>query len=320
MAVVVGLQAPAFGAESGGNRVTVPVTRHPMDPTLGAGGLWMVHPEDDVVTRIDPSTNTVSTIPDYPCVVEACWTTSVNVGRVARVYSDGEVLLDVKVVWTGALDGTIRMLDPRTGQMLRRGSIDLEIHDIEHAGGWLYVSGWDEDDRGVLYRIDPVTFEVLDRDLFASPPMLTQSGYSLWLLTYEGEVRSIEPSSGEEFWAMRFPGGIDIAGYSNSVLLLSIDGVVARVDPWTHELETSRRVFSRGFGHIATGSGAAWVVRESSGDRNIGTLVKIDPFTLEVTGSLPLPGRGFDVVAGGGDVWVTNGWGAKAYRIDASSV
>ena len=266
---------------------------YPSSPGYGHGALWAVHPIDDVVTRIDRNTEEVRSIYGPPCEQEVCGTTTVEIGD--------------RDVWVGGTDGTIRRLDPATGEIESRDFVAYGVFDIEETETSLWVSAVRDDfHHGAVYRVDPITRTVLSRIDFPAPPMLAETEGAVWALTWNGRLSQIDLLTGLESERFHLGPAVDLDATRRSVYVSGANGVVKRFDASNGELLKRRLVFTKGYGQMAVRRDSLWAIKEPVGSGGYGVLEGLDARSLEPMGHEYINGTGLDItLANDGSVWLT---------------
>ena len=268
-------------------------SEYPSYPAYGHGALWAVHPIDDVVTRIDRSTGEVRSILGPLCEQEVCGTTTVEIGD--------------RDVWVGGTDGTIRRLDPETGEIESRDFVAYGVFDIEETETSLWVSAVRNGfHRGAVYRVDPITRTVLSRVGFREPPMLAETKGAVWALTWNGRLSKIDALTATVSARFHVGDAVDLDATRRKVYVSGADGVVKRFDASSGALLDRALVFARGYGHIAVRGDSLWAIKEPTGSGGYAQLVGLDARSLEPMGRAYINGSGLDIALDkDGSVWLT---------------
>jgi YVTN family beta-propeller protein len=267
-----------------------PLSASPGQVAVGAGSVWVTHPDDGKVTRLDPATGVardtipVGVSPAGIAVGEgAVWVVDGGGRAVDRIdpatgdvrsYTVGNGPVDVALgqgsVWvTNRLDGTVSRLAPDTGDV----QATIPVGDgptgvaVTNDGVWVAISG-----TGRLVEIDPGPNHVVASVGVGNGPGAVAAG----------------------------PDGVWVAN--------TLDDTVARIDPSIPSVAETIPV-GLGPADFAFTGGAVWVTDEFGG-----TLARIDPAGHRVnatinTGSEP---RGLAVVDG--DLWVAARGAATSHR------
>ncbi len=141
-------------------------------------------PADDVLLRIDPTTNAVEE-----------WTTGIE--------GAGSVAVGGDAIWVSLIfehgiqghaeDTTIVRIDPLTGDVLQSFATGGALGDEGEIAATADAV-WVRAPEPWLVRIDPVTNEIVDRiDTRSGPGAVTFAFGSLWVTTERGEVLRLEP-------------------------------------------------------------------------------------------------------------------------------
>jgi streptogramin lyase len=156
-----------------------------------------------------------------------------------------------------------------------------------------------------LYRVDPYTgntVNVLPVDYL----FRVVSGHSaIWISTgSDGRVLRVDPETNEVVAEIEIGAGpVTELAISEEAVWVSAVSDLVRLDPVTNEI-VARLRDDGGFGDVAYGEGALWIVAGANQD---GAVWRIDPTTNRVQLKRPLPDPHFmnEIAVGEGAVWVT---------------
>jgi YVTN family beta-propeller protein len=139
----------------------IPLARAPFAIAMGAGSVWAVDGEQDVVRRIDPES-----------------------GKVRRVIRAGNAPVAITVgagaVWV-ANDGddSVSRIDPRTSSVTKAISVGEQPAAVATGGGSVWVANSGD---GSVSRIDPQTNQVIDTfSVGHSPQGVAVAGGAAWV-------------------------------------------------------------------------------------------------------------------------------------------
>jgi len=271
----------------------VPVGIGPLDVAVGDGAVWVAdgglgqrHP--GVISRVPLSGR----------------------GAATKIPLNGLPPLDVDVgaggVW--ALERTLDLIDPGTGQVVRRYPYP---HSVSRAFAIGYGSLWlvhgDQPNQlpSLVSRIDPATGqEVATIPLrFEGQPLAIATGAGgVWVGDEFGDiVARIDPRTNsvvDRITVGQHPEAI-VVGLGGVWVADRSSGDVTRIDPSTDRVTATVAVGGLPSG-IAIFDGAVWVT-----DSAHGTVIRIDPVAGRVTDTVDVATGVVGVAAGGGALWVT---------------
>ncbi|MEX2406211.1 MAG: hypothetical protein WD834_02635 [Actinomycetota bacterium] len=193
------------------------------------------------------------------------------------------------------LGGLVR-IDPETGAVVSTIEVVHGALDVDVAAGVVWVTAGGSN-GGHLIRIDPETNRVV-----ATIHVGRGSG--------AGSLGDVE-ADGRAVWVTR-------GGDRNSLL---------RIDPDTNEIVATIDVANSGYGNqLALEGGSLWVgtdphvtVGDGTGASEVQVL-RVDPVTNALIGEPIEVGHGmFGLGAGGGSVWVHDGFGVGLTQIDVAT-
>ena len=209
-------------------------------------------------------------------------------------------------IWvTNPTERSVSRIDMRTGEILGSSILlGFEPREIAYGEGAVWVLSTD---HTTLARIDPLTNEVvaeIDLSNLQIPEynlvLMAVGEGSVWI-TDQTAVIQIDPktnqlvgeplTTGEEIIAVALGHGTFWTGSHD-------DGIVARVDPVTHEVVAT---IDMGFSvhGLAVDEESAWVL-----DEHGFAIVRIDPHTNQLQERIPIDFVGANLAAGAGSVWV----------------
>jgi len=253
-----GLPADSVGLiDSSGGRAGTPVmVGSPAGLAYGDGSVWAVDSAEGAVSRIDPATHAVQTIPvgTDPAAVTVT-------GQDAWVANSG--------------DGTVSQINTTTNTVVQKipvGNIPVAIASGP-SGVWVANQGDDTVDR-----IDPAAGAVTRRNIGVGglPDGIAVGRDAVWVANSEdGTVTRIDPDTGQPGGPMPVgagPAGIVVTAAAVWVAN-SLDLTVSRLDPATGRQKALITV-GDGPGALAAASDGIWV-----SDQFNATLDRIDPRT-----------------------------------------
>ncbi|HYP22465.1 MAG TPA: hypothetical protein VEV43_02730 [Actinomycetota bacterium] len=289
---------PAAEIELPAGWVSVSVGDEPTEVAVGDGALWVSNAGDGTVSRIDPVSNEVVTVP-----------LSGAPGDLA-VGEGGEV-------WAASPElGAVQRIDPVTSSPTPDRRIDVAPADTPldlAIDGFLWVSVIDRD----LVQVDPATGDEVRRIDWVRPVNVAAREGAVFVLDAGGTVYGVDRLTGE-------PTGFEISfdvedrgdvHYDDGhVWVAEGDGSAV------HALDfagASRRIRSYGFRGtyvemVHTPAGV--VVLSDLGDGS-GVLTQIDAATGETTELGEIEGGPRDLVQGSGAYWVSTSDADAVVRI-----
>jgi streptogramin lyase/predicted Ser/Thr protein kinase len=257
----------------------------PAHIAVGEGSVWVL---DGInVTRVDPETRTSEESLPYRGSAGFGFVRAIDVGLGDVVISD---------IGTRLTSGALARIDPAT---LRIHTYDLP--NVGPATGLVIGTGaiWETFGGGILLRIDPRTFEAVDRfDLGGSLDAVAADEEIVWVGDeLAATVSSIDPSSREVSEPIRVNGIDQLAAAGTSVWVLDAEsGTVTEVDA-SSGIGQAIRVGDDPSNMVA-GLGAIWI-----SDRG-GAVWRVDTVTGEATSiQIGSPLAGIAVDESRGTVW-----------------
>jgi YVTN family beta-propeller protein len=276
---------------------TFPVGRKSSGVAVADGFVWVTNLADGSISRIDPRTRRVNTIPGQG------EPTGVAAAGGSAVIADGSAH---KVTAFDSATGALSYPAPLTG----RSNGTLQI-----AGG---ASGiWFADPAArIVGKVDDFLTTGTPIEQVSVPPDRTSflSTYQSFdgLAVGEGAVWVAGDSFGRTVWRidpssrrvaatipLPFVPGRIAAGEGAVWVTAMLDDTVSRIDPTTNRITATIRV-GRGIDGIAAGGGAVWVANSFDN-----TISRIDPRTNAVVAKIPLKSSPGQIATGAGGVWLT---------------
>ena len=268
--------------DSAGGRVgaAVPVGS-PDGLAYGDSSVWAVDGTDRIVSRIDPATHAVQTIP-------------VGADPAAVTVTGG----DVWVANSG--DGTVSRISAAANAVVQKISVGNVPDAIASGPSGIWVA-----DRGdaTVDRINPATGDVTKRDIpvGGQPDGIAVGPGAVWVANGEdGTVTRIDPATGQPDGPVAVgagPAGIAITPGAVWVAN-SLDLTVDRLDPAIGKV-TATIGMGDGPSAIAAAADGVWVSDEFDA-----TLRRIDPRTNQVSRVISLGSTPQAIAAAGSGVWV----------------
>jgi YVTN family beta-propeller protein len=278
-----GLPADSVGLiNSDGGRAGTPVmVGSPAGLAYGDGSVWAVDSAEGTLSRINPATHAVQTIPvgNDPAAVTVT-------GKDAWVANSG--------------DGTVSQISTTTNTVVQRipvGNVPVAIASGP-SGVWVANEGDDTVDR-----IDPATGAVIRRNIEVGglPDGIAVGPDAVWVAnSQDGTVTRIDPATGQPSGPLQVgagPAGIAVTPAAVWVAN-SLDLTVSRLDPATGRVTATIGV-GDGPSTIAAASDGVWV-----SDQFDATLRRIDPRTNQVSRVVSVGSSPQGIAVAGSGVWV----------------
>jgi YVTN family beta-propeller protein len=267
--------------DSSGGRAGAPVmVGSPAGLAYGGGAVWVVDSAQGTVSRINPVTHAVQTIP----VWSAPSAVTVTRGN-AWVANSG--------------DGTVSQINTATNtvvQQIKVGNVPAAIASGP-SGVWVANQG-----DNTVQRINPVT-GVVTRTVGVGglPDGIAVGPHAVWVAnSSDGTVTKIDPVTGQPASAPIYTGAgpAGIAVTTAAVWVAnSLNLTVSKIDPVTNQVTINIPV-GDGPGALAAASGGVWVSDEFGA-----TLDLIDPLTNRVSRVISVGSSPQGIVAAGSGVW-----------------
>ena len=268
--------------DSAGGRVGAAVAvGSPDGLAYGDGSVWAVNGTNGTVSRINPATHAVQTIP-------------VGVNPAAVTVTGGDVWV------TNSGDGTVSRISAAANAVVQKIPVGNIPDAIASGPSGIWVANQGD---ATVDRIDPVTGDVTKRDIPVGglPDGIAVGPDAVWVANgQDGTVTRIDPATGQPSGPLPVGAGPEgIAVTADAVWVAnSLDLTVDRLDP-----ATGRVIFTvpvgDGPGAIAAASDGVWVSDEFDA-----TLDRIDPHTNHVSREISLGSTPRGIVAAGSGVWV----------------
>jgi YVTN family beta-propeller protein len=268
-----------FDARSGRLVAHIGVGATPTAVAAGEGAYWVTNADGHTVSRIDPGTNAVETIP---------------VGNDPSGIATG-----AGAVWVvNSLDGTVSRIDPGTNTVVQKIDVGGGPLGIVYAAGSVWVANTGE---GTITRIDPESGRPIKTLQVAATELAFGAG-TLWASQRAaGQVVRVDPTTGKQVFAPihvgNGPTGIAF-GHGAAWVANSLDGTVFRIDPDTNSV-TALVTTGNGPHAVAVDARGIWV-----SDQFDGNVVRIDPSTNRVAQPVSVGGRPLGLALSGDAVLV----------------
>lgn len=267
---------------------------------VGAGSIWAVSPNRQLVFRIDPATAHVVQRIDvgagpsgiaYSRDGGAAWVANSLDGTVSRIdpgtnrgvdrITVGNVPVAIAAgfgsVWvTNVGDRSVTRLDARTGLRLKTIPTEDVGRGIAIGGGAVWVS---DDDGGSVSRIDPSTNEVTTGRIRVGngATALAYGAHSLWVANGpDGTISRINPRTNTVTATIEVGGNPGDLAFTNSGLWVSdaAGGRVLQVDPKHNEIVATIETGNRAKG-LAPAGGHIWVAIQPAAGRHRGGTLRV---------------------------------------------
>ena len=264
----------------------VPVGARPDSIGFGSGSLWVANLDEQTVSRIDPTSHTVSLIP----VTETPTGLATSPGAVWVV---GSTPANPSV--------TVRRIDPRFNNIAAK----TRIGNVVPGGpGSVATQGdavWVAPSSGLLSRLSPQSARAVQQvDPNAGPTAVAVGAGAVWVTDSDANtVTRIDPTG----LATPIPvgnGPSAIAIGAGAVWVAdTLDDAIVRIDPSTRAVTNTITVGRAPVG-VTFGESSVWVA--NSGD---GTVTRIDPVTVMPVKTIAVGGSPHGIVVAEHRVWTT---------------
>jgi DNA-binding SARP family transcriptional activator/DNA-binding beta-propeller fold protein YncE len=250
--------------------------------TAGERFVWVTHPWNRTVTRIDPRTFETRTFGVASEPVEA------TAGAGA--------------LWIAHPDGTISWVTgDHTGDHIERFRIagsKTFVGGLAFGAGSLWTATYGNDSRFAVLRINPKTRKVVARISFGFASVISVNslafGYgSVWVTGVQDQLLRIDPATNAVLDRIPVTDIMGVAvGEGAAWGLVSGEDTVWRINPgWnraTRTIDVNRRPSG-----LAVGAGSVWV-----GSQDDGTILRIDPDSGRVVQRIRFSARRKNLLAG----------------------
>ena len=284
----------AIDVDTGTVTSDVPISGTPTRVTVGAGAVWVLDADRQVVYRIDPHTNA---------------TTSFGTGGVPTDLAAGERALWVgnghqtRAQFVGPLATTVSRIDADSGAIQATVELPREGHATSNVNGdHIAVTSdavWVVNPDFSVSTIDPANGEIAGTVRSVSAVAIASGDAGVWVLNDDGSLARVAPQATRQRIRLASNGLSGLAVGAGAVWAAApYDGVVWRVD--THPRLVERTIpVGAGASAVAVGGGAVWVANALQG-----TVSRIDPATNRVTRTIAVGGTPRSLAYGEGRLWV----------------
>ena len=269
-------------AKTGTIRGEVLLKTAPAQIAAGAGSIWVVSPNSQIVSRIDPATgNVVQSI-------------DVSGGPSGIAYSP-----DSRAVWVAnSLDGTISRIDPGTNRVVDRiyvGNVPTAVA-VGFGSIWITNAG----DQSVT-RLDAKTGRHLATIATGDFGRgITVGGDAVWVSDdAAGRVSRIDPHTNEVSDRISVGNGAGDLTYGAGAVWVAngLDGTVSRIDPATNVATTIQ--IGGNPADLTIAGDEIWVSDEFGGQ-----ILRIDPRRNRVVASVKTGNRTEGITLAADRIWV----------------
>jgi DNA-binding beta-propeller fold protein YncE/predicted Ser/Thr protein kinase len=227
-----------------------------------------------------------------------------------RITADGQG------AWvTSERDGTVTRLDPSSGDVLRKVTLDPGISGIAIGSKWLWVT---DPRRHRLLRLDLTTLGRQQAiSIPGSPGAIALGGNRVWIADEDGAgIAVVNAESGRRIRTQLPPRAAPLrlaVGAGGLWASSSSTAAVRRIDLGT--LEPGERILAgpRPAG-ITVAHGIVWVANPPRG-----TVTEVDPSLHQVQGQVAVGGKPGGLDSGTNAIWVANRADDTVSRIDIAS-
>lgn len=309
---------PDHTQELGQVVATVPVDFPTRVIAVGAGAIWLAHPDKGLVSRIDPATNTV--------VAEIkVGDPTFDPNRPAPAYLaivNNQVWASISTTSVG--EGELVRIDPATNEVVEHipmddikfpnGSLTFQPGVMVNGGDSLWVTDFA---HGSIGRVDIPSRQVVATITNVDhPALLAVDNSTLWVVLHrKNSVARIDTNTNTVTTTISMPlegfGPTTVCDWCISTVAVGGGSVwvdlgwgegIARIDPTTNQVIGNIDV--AGAQSFAYSHGFLWVTAhpESCKDGN-GYLTRIDPKTNSSIGKIPLNCPG-SIAASEDSLWI----------------
>ncbi len=262
------------------------------DPTgvaVGEGAVWVLHLDDNRISKIDPRTNAVVATGSVP-------------GPRAVTVGGGSI-------WIANADGTVTQLDP-AGANVHVVSIPNSAQPVEVAAYGLGAVWVASPLTGVVARVNPLSSTVgatVDTGALKGALKGIAAGEgAVWLsssdiLADDYSVARIDPATTRVVARTQVQRGAEGVSVGEGAVWVAnnLGNAVSQIDPTTSRVVRIIKVGKDPVG-VATGDGAVWVTNYKDG-----TVSRFDPNLARVVATINVGPNPDHVAVGAGGVWVT---------------
>lgn len=288
--------APAGNDVTEAITATVDVGESPTQINVGRGAVWVTS-KSGYVTRIDPATKTRDLI---------------EVGGLPTdlaVGGSGVWIANNGVLQRLALDGTDREDFP-----IVQGTARMHV-SVAPGAIWVVVGGES------VFRVDPDNGQTQAFEAGPSPVDIAVGEGTVWVLGASGRIQGFDVESGR---ALGDP--VDVPAAANAEITLGSGALwygaqgsetFVRIDLETRASHTV--TLPSGYVDMGVGRGEVWVLMLAG--EETGSFVSLDPRNGRRAGPVySVAGSPVDIAVGRQALWVVNGTGHTAQRVQKSSL
>jgi YVTN family beta-propeller protein len=243
--------------------------------------VWVSNYNDNTVSRIDPATHGVQTIP---------------VGSTPSGIAVGD-----GAVWVANnFGGTVSWINPTVNRVVKTIPVGNGPSGVAVGYGSVWVT---DSNDGTLSRINAVTGVPGKPIALGGQPTDVAAGYgALWVSDERyGRVLRVDPQTDqvtEPISVGTGPTAITV-GFGSVWVANSLDGTVSRIDPQTNQV-TATITVGNGPDAIAAGAGGVWVANEFGHN-----VALINPATDTITRTVAVGNDPRGLAIAGGLLWVS---------------
>ena len=289
---------------------TVKVGRGAGAPAVGAGSVWVPNTVDGTLSRVDATTNTVSSTIKY------------SAGGLPGDFYDSAAFGHGSVWVASDEHATVTRIDPATNTVIATIPVPARPAQITVSSDAVWLAHFLQP---VATRIDPATNAAVQKQTGAPLTGAAGDGSTVWLLANQPQtLLHLDSGGGELAHDDVTPSAAQTRSFLAAWWIAAADGAVwvahpnqncvTRTDPASAAVTATVSVADGRLFGVAAARGAVWAVTDTA-------LVRIDPATRAVTGVAPFPKAspvGFTGVAVGDTaVWATNYDRGELYRVAA---
>ncbi len=279
-AAVVTDRLVAIGAtDAPGSPVRLPGS--PASLAVSAGSLWVADPDDQLVARVSPRSNTV-------------------VDRIPIGGQPGSVVAEGRTIWVAStLGGGLSRVDPGTDRVVQTVHVGRgTTGSISLAHGRLWVA--DSSDRSVVELDAHTGARLRVIRLAVRPSSVLATGGAVWVAAQDaGVVVRLDSADARLAETIRVGNGpTALAAASGAVWVANgLDSTVSRIDPQTAAVTATIPVPS-GPSALAVSPGGLWVASQYAG-----TVTLLGSRTNRAIRTVEVGGAPTTLVAAGDHVW-----------------
>jgi YVTN family beta-propeller protein len=267
-------------AEAAGIESQVSLAGRPSAIAAGGGFVWVASEADGTVSRIDPETGAVQTLP-------------LEGGVAGLAYGSG-------ALWVANPEGrTVAQIDPGALRVVQTVAVGNGPSAVAVGQGAVWVGNTFD---GTLSRIDLAGEGVETISLGTTPAGIAVGGDGVWVTSEAaGTALRVDPRSGRVLQPVGVGNGpTGVAADGQEVWVVNRqDGTVTRIDPSSNSVSATIEVGESPTA-VAIGVGAVWVA--NGGD---GTIARIDAEGGRVEETIELESSPSGLALADGKVWTT---------------